>query len=175
MVASLSGVALDVRWWSWVNGLHCCWGWHGRDDWQWGRSGGDCNWGWSGHGNWCWCWEWCWSCVGNRGGNVHWCVVSNLRLECVTIDIGGSADNLVADVLVANDGVSGLDCLQNSGWMGDGVHAWRLWNQSLAVDCGDSGHGCDGWDRGDSWSCSVSCWAGGDRWRQWCFGRFFGD
>lgn len=34
LVSSLSCVALDVCRWSWVDGLHWCWSWDGRDDWE---------------------------------------------------------------------------------------------------------------------------------------------
>lgn len=71
---------------------------------------------------------------------MHWSVVSHLRLEGVSVDIGGSADNLVADVLVANNSVSSLDSLQDGGRVGDGLDAWRLWDESLAVHSGEGWH-----------------------------------
>lgn len=100
-------------------------------DWrsQWGgdgnRCGGDCHW--SGRMN-----DWgggdCDRCShSNRcGGGVDGRIVTDLRGECVSVDVGGLANDLVADLSVANNGVSGLDCLQYCGRRCDCVHRWRL-------------------------------------------------
>ena len=153
LVAGLNGVALDVCRWGWVHGLDGGWGWHGRDNghswsgggnWRWS---GHCDWGWRGHG------ERGWSSDGNwRGsGQRHWGVVAHVRLEGVAVDVGGAANNLVADLLVADNGVSGLDGLQNGGGRGDGVHGWGLGNQALAVHGGQGGHGGHRWHCSDGW------------------------
>lgn len=73
--------------------------------------------------------------------------MANLTLEGVAVDVWGLADHLVADVLVADNGVSGLDSLQHGGRVGDGVHCRRLGNQPLAVD------GSQGWNGGHRRNC----------------------
>lgn len=77
--------------------------------------------------------------------------MANLALEGVAVDVWGLAYDLVADVLVADDRVSGLDGLQDGGWTGNGVHGWRLWDQSLLVDGGQSWDCGKGWNGGDCW------------------------
>lgn len=109
---------------------------------------------WSSNRQWCRCrrsnghWSWSSNRYWGRRGQGDWRVVSHLGLEGVTVDVGCLADNLVADVLVADDRVSGLDGLQNGGWTGNCVHGWRLRNQSLLVDRGERRHGRNGWHSG---------------------------
>lgn len=67
--------------------------------------------------------------------------MAHLRLERVSIDVWCLSDHLVADVGVADHGVSGLDGLQDGGWRGNCVHGRWLRNQALAVHCGQSWHG----------------------------------
>ena len=85
--------------------------------------------------------NWCRQGDNWGGRRVKWRVVAHLGLECVTANIGGLADNLVANLLVADNCVASLDCLQDCGWRGNSVHCWRLRNQVLAVDGGQSWHG----------------------------------
>lgn len=115
----------------------------GNGNWRWGDSnwsGSDGNW--RRHGR---------SCDGHwGGGHVDRCVVAHLRSEGVAVDVGGLANDLVANVLVASDGGSSLDGLQDCGWARNSVHGRCLWNETLAVDGGQRGHGRDGWHGGDS-------------------------
>lgn len=140
-----------------MDGLNGGWGWNGRDDWQ-GGWGGVHNWSWSGVHN------WSWGGVDNGSGNsVNWSVVSNVRAEGVSVDVWSAANNLLTNLLVSGDGVSGLDGLEDGGWVGDGLHAWSLWDQSLLVDGGQGWHGSGGWNGGNSWNVSNS-WNVGDGW-----------
>lgn len=81
--------------------------------------------------------------------------MSHVRLECVAVHVSGLANDLVADLLVAHNGVSSLDGLQNGGRAGDSVHGWCLWDESLAVDGSESGHCSECWHCGNTWS--VNC------------------
>lgn len=120
-------------------------------------------WRWNGrcYNRWCvdgrWCGNnrnWNWG-SGDRNcgrGRVNWRVVANLRLKRVTANVGRLANNLVGNLLVANNGVSGLHGLQDSRRVGDGVHVWRLGNQALAVHCGQSWHGGQGGHLGNCWN-----------------------
>ena len=78
--------------------------------------------------------------------------MADVRAEGVAVDVGGLANDLVADVLVADNGVSGLNSLQDSGRVGDCLDGWRLRDKSLAMDCGESWDGRDGWNGGNCWS-----------------------
>lgn len=164
LVAGLDAVALHLGGGRRVDGLDRGGGGHGRDDWQGGRGDGQrcrsgdgnrsCNW--CGHGHWG-------RGQDRRGGHVDGRVVADLRLEGVAVDVRGAADHLVADVLVAGDGVSGLNGLEDSGGPGDGVDGRRLGHEALAVDGGQSGHCRNGWHGGHGWGHSEG-------WRNRCVG-----
>lgn len=66
--------------------------------------------------------------------------MAHLRLERVPVDVRRLANDLVAYVGVANDGVSCLDSLQDGGGRCDRVHGGRLRHQALAVHGGHGGH-----------------------------------
>lgn len=126
-----SPTELPLTW----GGNHWCWSSH---------DGCWCGQDWCGRGqDWCGYWggngHWSSHCYG-RCGRVHWGVVTNLRLERVAVDIGGLTDDLVTDVGVADDGISGLDSLQDGGGRGDRVHGRRLRDQALAVNRCQSRH-----------------------------------
>jgi hypothetical protein len=135
------------------------------NDWS-GNRGGHwrCNRHWCGR-NWNrgshWHRHWGWR---NDGCSVlDWSVVSDVRTEGVAVHVRGLADHLVADLLVADNCGSGLDCLEDGGWCGNGVDCGRLGHQSLAVHGGQGGHGGQSWHGGH---------CDGRRWRN-CFGGGF--
>lgn len=66
--------------------------------------------------------------------------MAHLRLEGVAVNVGGFADDLVADVGVANDGIASLHGLEHGCGRGYGVHGGRLRHKALAVHCGQSGN-----------------------------------
>lgn len=137
------------------------WGWSSQD-WSWSGQ----NWSWSSQ-NRCWsrqdrswCIDWRWRC--NHCGNcnwrcccVHWSVVTDLRVVGVAVHVGSLADDLVADVGVADDSVSSLDGLEHSGGRGDGVDCWSLRDEALAVHGGQSR---DGGQCGNGSHARRVCW-----------------
>lgn len=134
-VANLGGVGLRECRWGWVNDWGADGGGWGRY-WKWGRGG---------HGDWCGDWHWngCW-CNNWRSVGMHWGIMTDVRSEGVAVQVRRLADHLVAHLLVANDGSSGLHSLEDGGGRGDRVDGGRLGHQSLAVDGGQGGHGRQG-------------------------------